>query len=304
MIYLISILYLIILLIVESLFGINWDYHPDSIYYIENSENIAAGLNYNNILNNFYYYVISIFRANILGLILLNSILYVITNSLIYKCYFEKNFYYSKFEKIIIILIILNPYRAHLALHVLKDTIVIFFFILAVVGPFKLKIVAFLILILTRVASIIYFIPLIIKKFNTFIRFFLILIIMLFAYESYNNGLLNLQPVDMRFREFDTVPTYMEQGFLGAILRFISWPLLLISGGFIFFMPSILTLPILLSSILIQIWSLYKFKKLYFYTPIILTMGFFAFLVTGYTSFIRYTLPLITLIPILFEPKK
>ncbi len=304
MIYILSVLFLLLVSFLESLFGINWDYHPDSVYYLENSANIASGLSYENLSNNLYYYVVYLLDSNNTSLVLLNSLLYILTNKIIYNEYIRNNPSYTKAEIIIILLIILNPYRAHLAIHILKDTIVIFFFILASVGSLKLKLPAFIILILVRTASIVYFLPFMIKKLKNKTIFFLSTLIIIYIYQNYTNGIFNLQPVDMRFREFDNIPNFMDQGFLGAILRFITWPLLLISGCFILFMPNILVLPIGFSLILIQIWSILKFKRLYFEFSIIITMGVFAFLVTGFTSFIRYTLPLVTLIPIFITYKK
>lgn len=288
----------------ESVFGINWDYHPDSIYYIENSASIASGLSHLNIINNLYYYIVNLFDSNITSLTYLNSILYIITNNIIYKTYKKNNLDCNKIEKTIILLIILNPYRAHLAIHVLKDTLVIFLFILAAAEGVKFKLPAFILLVSTRMASIIYYFPYILRKLNYKLVFFLMTMIVIYIYQNHNSGLFNLQPVDMRFRDFDNVPNFMDQGFLGAILRFITWPLLLISGCFIFFMPNILVIPIAFSSVLIQIWSLIKYRKLYFNISIIITIGIFAFLVTGFTSFIRYTLPLLTLIPIFSNKNK
>lgn len=304
MIYILSIFYIILISYTEAFFGIKWDYHPDSVYYIENSENISEGLSYNNIYNNLYYYIVSLFNSNVTSLIYFNSLLYVLTNNIIYNQYIKNNFDCTKIEKIIIILIILNPYRAHLAIHVLKDTVIIFLFILAVVGTVKLKLPSLILLALTRVASVLYFLPYILKKLNLKMMVLLISLIIIYLYQNYINGLFDLQAVDMRFRDFDSVPNFLDQGFLGAILRFVVWPLLLISGLFIFFMPNILVLPIAFSFFLIQIWSLIKYKKLYFNFSILVTLGFFAFLVTGFTSFIRYTIPLITIIPIFLNLNK
>ncbi len=304
MIYILSLLLLILVSYLEASFGINWDFHPDSIYYIENSVNIANGLNYENLANNLYYYIVYLLNSNITSLVLLNSILYIATNSIIYNEYIRNNLKYTKFEILLIILIILNPYRAHLAIHILKDTLIIFLYILAAVGALKFKLPAFILIILLRIASLVYFLAFIFKKMRTKIIILIMTVIFIYLYQNYTNGLFNLQTVDMKFREFDNIPNFMDQGFAGAILRFIIWPLLLISGGFILFMPNILVLPIALSSVLIQIWSIVKFKKPYFNFSIIVTMGVFAFLVTGFTSFIRYTLPIITLIPIFINNKK
>lgn len=303
MINIISLLYLFILSQLEELLGINWDYHPDAVYYIENSKNIAYGLNYENIANNFYYYIVDVFGANITSLILLNSILYIVTNSIILKKYLEKNTNCTKIEKIIILFMIFSPYRAHLAIHVLKDTLIIFLFTLVVLGVLRYKLIGFILLLLTRVASVIYFIFFVIKKINLKLIIFIIPLFVI-AFPQINvNDLLDVQSVDMRFRDFDNTPNFMDLGFIGGLLRFMIWPILLITGGFIFYMPSFLALPIAFSSFLIQIWSLVKYNKLYFNIPIIISIGVFAFLVTGFTSFIRYTLPLVTLIPVISDEK-
>ncbi len=304
MIYILSLLLLILVSYLEAFFGINWDFHPDSVYYIENSVDIASGLNYENLANNLYYYIVYLLNSNITSLIILNSILYIATNGIIYNEYIRNNLKYTKIEILLITLIILNPYRAHLAIHILKDTLIIFVYILAAVGTLKFKLPAFVLIILLRIGSIVYFLAFIFRKMNAKLIIFIITLIFIYLYQNYANGSFNLQEVDMKFRDFDNIPNFMDQGFIGAILRFITWPLLLISGGFILFMPNILVLPIALSLVLIQIWSIVKFNRLYFNFSIIVTIGVFAFLVTGFTSFIRYTLPIITLIPIFINNKK
>ncbi len=304
MIYILSLLLLILVSYLEAFFGINWDFHPDSVYYIENSVDIASGLNYENLANNLYYYIVYLLNSNITSLIILNSILYIATNGIIYNEYIRNNLKYTKIEILLITLIILNPYRVHLAIHILKDTLIIFVYILAAVGTLKFKLPAFVLIILLRIGSIVYFLAFIFRKMNAKLIIFIITLIFIYLYQNYANGSFNLQEVDMKFRDFDNIPNFMDQGFIGAILRFITWPLLLISGGFILFMPNILVLPIALSLVLIQIWSIVKFNRLYFNFSIIVTIGVFAFLVTGFTSFIRYTLPIITLIPIFINNKK
>ena len=109
---------------------------------------------------------------------------------------------------------------------------------------------------------------------------------------------------NMTFREFDNVPSFYEYGQFGSIARAIVWPFLYLSGFFIFFSPSIMYLPIAVGSFILQFWCVKQYGKLAFYFPIYISMAVFAFIVSGFTSYIRYTLPLITILPILIINKE
>ena len=131
-IFIVSILSSISLLIVERFFGIGWDYHPDAIRYINDSistANILLDTNPRYIFNNFYYFIVAGFNQNYSLLILLNILIFAFTNSLLAHFIFQQSSE-RKFDKKVIIflvfLIIFSPYRVHLSIHLLKDTLIIF----------------------------------------------------------------------------------------------------------------------------------------------------------------------------------
>ena len=108
---------------------------------------------------------------------------------------------------------------------------------------------------------------------------------------------------DMTFRGFDSVPSFHELGILGSIIRSILWPILYLTGAFIFLSPTIFYFPIAIGSFCLNLWIIKHFKDLRSLVPVLLSvyvsMAIFAFIVSGFTSFIRYCLPLIAILPIL-----
>ena len=110
--------------------------------------------------------------------------------------------------------------------------------------------------------------------------------------------------VNMTFRSFDSVPNYFEFGFIGAIIRAIVWPFLYLTGFFIFLSPSILYFAVALGSFLLQIWHIKQFGKLALTFQIYLGMSVLAFMVSGFTSFVRYALPLLTILPLVIMENK
>jgi len=110
--------------------------------------------------------------------------------------------------------------------------------------------------------------------------------------------------VDMTFRTFDNVHNFFELGLLGAIIRALIWPFLYLTGLFFIISPSIMYLPLALGSLFLQIWHIKQFGKLAVYFQIYLSMSILAFMVSGFTSFVRYTLPLLTILPLIVMDNK
>lgn len=131
-----SILICLIFFYFEKVIGIDKFYHPDSIEYLKVQEHFLFFSK--NFLNNpkslfstGYYYISTALDHNYLNLIFLNFLLFATTNLMVFNLIFKnhlKNL--NKFQLLILLTILLfDPYRLHLASHVLKETILIFLII-------------------------------------------------------------------------------------------------------------------------------------------------------------------------------
>jgi hypothetical protein len=297
-VFTISLLLSITTLLIERILGINWDFHPDSVTYATESSNIfkiiLEGETFD-LVNNFYYVVVHFFGESIVAVIILNIILYSITNAKMYVIlkdnYKNENFIY------IYILIFVNPYRLHLSTTMLKDTLIIFLLLCIYVN--KNKLLIFVIMILTRLASIIYILPMLSKKMLSIL---VIIFIGLFItdFTPLIDFLIKSSENEMTFREFDKMPTFKELGLIGSIIRSVTWMLLSFSGLFIFVSPSIMFLPITIG-IFATVYSQYKLSgNLGINLEIAISLLTFGILVTGFTSYIRYIYPILCMAPIIF----
>lgn len=100
-----------------------------------------------------------LFKNNYFGLIILNFILYSLTNLLIYRFIFKRYILNIEGKKIyyLFFLLFLDPYRIHLACHVLKETFLIFIMVLMITSNIKLiKILMVVALEIFRAGSVVY----------------------------------------------------------------------------------------------------------------------------------------------------
>jgi hypothetical protein len=309
-IFILSIVSCILLLIIERSIGIDGNFHPDSATYLLIAEDVTNTIDkFTSVINNGYYYLVDFLNSDPNLIIALNILIYSITNSVIAIFYLNNCKDYSKsFHSVLFLLVIFNPYRIHLADHVLKDTLVIALLVFFAVSQYRpVKFIHFLLLFFFRIGSFIYLISFIKFKdvFKTSLPVFLFFALFIFGMVVYSwDRVLEIAfdaPAarNMSFREFDLIPNFFELDLLGNILRALLWPLLYISGVFIFISPSIYYLPIALGSFALQLWCFAQFKKPAITFSICIAMGIFGFIVSGFTSFIRYTMPLLTLIPII-----
>ena len=330
--FFISILACVVTLIIERLLGIEWDFHPDSNTYIVTSKEwvVDSCPTYNlrcvsNLKGNLFYLLVDFFHSNIQLVMFFNILIYSITNSAISN-FFRNNCKLQSegYLGLLFLLVIFNPYRTHLSLYVLKDTLIIASLVFLTLNKKNVFSTIFFIFgAFLRNGWIIYFLSFInisnlnniIRKRNQFnkknlyfISFALLLLASYFVWfvihywhtivhvTTNTNG-------NMTFRSFDSVPSFYELGLLGSVIRAFLWPLLYLTGVFIFFSPSIMYLPIAIGSFFIQFWVFNHFKNplrfLPIYLSIFLSMGIFAFIVSGFTSYIRYCLPLMAILPIL-----
>ena len=304
-IFVISVLFCLLLLFIERYLGIEWDFHPDARTYIESPPGKYKDINLNNImLGHWFYVVVTFFDNNIDKVIAINVLIYSFTNVGI-ATFFYKHAptRQKKLVLFLFLLVIFNPYRVHLAIHVLKDTIIIFGMVYFLISK-RFSWGFFLISFLVSLRSAIYLIAIIGKR--NFVLVFVVILLFLFYYKGVDGLLFLLSPefqFDMKVRDFDKVPNFYELGTIGVILRVIIWPFFYLTGVFIFFSPSLMYLPIAIGSFFLQIWHLTQFKKFTFYFQIYLALGVIAFMVSSFTSYIRYALPLITILPIIIIKK-
>ncbi|ALE02765.1 hypothetical protein [Candidatus Pseudothioglobus singularis] len=300
LIFILSLLSCLFVLVTERALGIGLNFHPDANTYLTLGKDIAlADFNFRFLFGNSFYVLVSLFDSIIWQVLAFNIFLYSLTNVLL-ATFFDKNFSSNSFLIwFLILLVIFNPYRLHLAVHVLKDTIIIF----GLIGFLTLsRVYSWIFMIISYSASIrtlIYLVSFINKK--TFILAIMPVIVFIFIQkDGFLYSIINIEnQVNMTFRDFDKVPNFFEYGILGALLRAIIWPFLFLTGLFIFFSPSIMYLPIAFGSFCLQFWHIICFRKLAFLFPIYLSMSVLAYMVSGFTSFIRYSLPLLTILPVM-----
>jgi len=294
-------------LCVERAIGIGWDFHPDAVTYLGNSKLITGLLLEQGplaVLNNLYYLVVNALDMNLAAVIAVNVCMYSLTNVLITMVFtrFTKGnqpqglIYFGLFA-----LVLFNPYRIHLAVHVLKDTMIILFLVMVAVR-WKFSFLSWLPLMLIRIGSMIYAIAFLTR------RNLLLLAIPIGAYLVLHPhviiGILESKQVDMRFRSFDHVPSFYSMGLFGTGLRALIWPFFMLTGTFVLFSPSVMFVPIAFGALVFQIWCWKSFSRPGLLLAVYAPMAILAIMVPGFTSFIRYALPLLTIAPILMMQGK
>lgn len=302
LLFLFSIFFCLVVLNIENLIGINLEFHPDSLFYIER----ANSINYSQFQFKYiyFYYVKFLIIPEIL--ITANIILYSFTNIFLYS-YFKKKIQINRSTiALIIFFIIFNPLRAHYAVHILKETLIIFLLVSLFIS--RKSILAFILLILgffLRPAFFIYSL-LLYRSFNLKYSIFIVVIpIIFFVYHYFDaikfvifqtNG-------NMQFRTFDIVPNFIDLAFLGQILRSLTWPIFLLSGIFAILSPSLFFIPIGIYNFIYLSLCIVISKDYKNFFILFVILSIFGFIVSGFTSYIRYTLPLLTIFPLLILAK-
>lgn len=300
--FMLAALYLGILNAVELEAGISKSFHIDSQTYAD--PEITKELCY----RAFEGKVTDFFRGGyfctsyILGpeiSILINAILYCVTTVILMDTLIRARL--SLGTTLLITVIIFAPYRAHLAIHLLKDSLIHFFVCL---GLFYRggALWAIPLMLFRGPAALLYFGSLFsIKKIMVITAAVLVVLIPMFwasliaKLEILMQGNNNMAV----YQDYDTVPTFQDMGLFGDFLRFMLWPGLLITGAFLITSPSIFFIPIAiigLPSVILIILSnkssrlLSQLIKMYF------SIGVIAYIMPGYTSFIRYSYPFISIV--------
>jgi len=300
-----SVLFSLIVLCLERTLGVGIDYHPDAENYLNSVDDTTIELFYNDPLNyvgSFYYVFVNFLKGNANLLIGFNIFLFAVTNSamfnLVRKIYLNKGwlYYFS------ILIVIFDPYRAHLSTHVLKDTFIIFcLFFLCFSKNFIIASLLAVLGIFIRFSFFIYA-PLLfcIKKISIKNVIFITIVISITI-----NPIINLivpwaaggQDADMSFRYFDLVPNFMDYAD-GELIRTIVWPVIRITGAAALFSPVYL-LFVCQSFALIYIVFVNRAYLKFIHLIFIFPLAVLAYSTTGYNSFLRYTQPAVTIFSIL-----
>ncbi len=302
----------IIFYFLEGLIKIDRFYHPDSTYYIGLTDISVSNIDLKNILHlrsNGYPKVLILLNNNYFGLIILNFILFSLTNLLIYRFIFKRYILNLTYKKLyyLFFLLFLDPYRIHLACHVLKETFLIFIMVLMITSNQKLiKILAVAALEIFRANSVVYIFIFLRSSFLKIIFFLVLILTILITLSFFFNPyffdevkffflkIFNILEVyhyrDMPRRDFDHVSTFRDYNFIqGFLLKNITWPLLFLSGTYIFFVSSkkfiFLGIIIIVNHILVYFISKKTFINLGLFFAVI-AISFYS---TSYTAMFRYS---------------
>ncbi len=301
----------------ERLLNISKFYHPDSIHYLK----IHTFINFFDILNedpallfsHGYYFFVKFFNYNYNYLVILNFLLFSLTNVIIYSI-FCKNFNQtSKNLKLLLLLLLLffDPYRLHLSGHILKETILIFILILIIYFQNFFIRLFFIFLAMFFRKNIIFYLLLfinisLIKKYfweyknnlkYMFSTVLLLSILLVVFFDFFSDTSLNLIKTlefwhfrDMGGRFYDEIPNYQNYDFTtGIMLKIFTWPILLLSGTFIFFTSSYI---FKLLGVVIIIYNAVIFwvtKKTFISVGLILLIILISLYSSTFTSFFRYS---------------
>lgn len=285
------------LLLIERMVGIGWDFHPDSYTYATTSEIVFNSISddWVGLFNNGYYVVSYYLFQSIFLITLMNMILFSISNGLIYKYLIQNSLF--NFNKILFLLLFLNPYRLHLSTTMLKDTMIIFFLILIITSGFTTRIFSFISLLALRVASPIYLLVFITNR-----NLFLLGIIFLFFFTISPDIILakisDFNELEMKLRDFDRIPTFQDFGLIGSILRGLVWSFLAFTGLFAILSPAPAFVPVAVGSIMTLIFLKKVTGTFRIPLKLFVATSIFGVMVTGYTSYIRYIYPILVVWPL------
>ena len=252
---------------------------------------------------------ISTFSSPYRNIIKFNMLIFALTNLIIFSAFLKlhnkkKDLDLSKL--IIIIIFCFLPYKLHFSVNVLKETLIFFFLTIYVVYPGKLTLlISFFFGTPLRSSFGLYYLALIefnkkfFKKYFFFIIMFCIALI-IFYYKNiyfdppfgYGNDFLkfleNRNTANMGGRQYDNIPNFTEYELMGSLMRMIIWPLLMLSGTFVFFSENYLFYVIGIEMLSIQI-IFFLFKKRFLVNlGLIIFLFLVALYVNTFTSYVRY----------------
>jgi hypothetical protein len=302
-VFVISLIAVLLMLLMERVAGIGWDFHPDSVTYATTSEDVVNAIinnNYAQFFNNSYYFWAYAFGMNVNILTALNMIMFSCTNVIIFT-FHQQNIKAKNLRDVsvyVIAFLLFNPYRMHLATTILKDTAIIMITCMTVAWRFRLSIWTVPALISIRVASLFYM-SVYLTRTQLIILFAAAMMIAAVFSDALTQTLLDFNSSDMQLREFDTIPTFQGIGILGVLARAITWPIFAVTGAFAVISPAPAFVPVAVGSVLNQLYCYFTVRRLSFPLAVFVPMAIFGALVTGYTSYLRYAYPLMVVLPLL-----
>lgn len=291
-----------LMLLIERLVGIDWDFHPDSVTYATLSNEVASMVLDEGpaaFVNNSYYVLCALLDESVFLITIFNIIVFSATNLIIYKLASKPDWHKcTSLQMVAVIsLLLFNPYRLHLSTTLLKDTLIIFLLVWSVQSYSK-STLGFFVMPLFRAAGVLYYSLFINKRlYRAGVAFLMLAFLML--PDFFVNQIEIFNANEMQFREFDTIPTFQEYGLLGSFLRALTWPLLFCTGLFAVLSPSLPYIMVALGIWLTLIYIYYTNTKLSDFGRIYLILFAFGIMVTGYSSYIRYVYPLVVVMPLL-----
>lgn len=303
LVFLVSLAAALLMLLMERIVGIGWDFHPDSVTYATMSGEVVTTIinnNYSQFFNNSYYFWAYAFGMNVEILTALNMIMFSVTNVIIYVFHrkYMNMMQINHVSVYVLCFILLNPYRLHLSTTILKDTSIILLVCVAVVWRIRATIWILPILMSVRIAALFYM-PVYLKRKQLIALFVISIAISGIFSDTLIQVLLDFNSSEMQLREFDTIPTFQSIGILGVLARAITWPIFAVTGVFAVISPAPAFFPVAVGSIMNQLYCYFTIKRISFPLSVFVPMAIFGALVTGYTSYVRYIYPLLVVLPLL-----
>jgi hypothetical protein len=287
-IFIFSIITAVLFKVIQVYFGIVNGFHPDSLFYIDNSASYtAAGLFSISTLNNLYYFIVEWLGANEIALIFLNQVAFALTNVLI-----AHQFGYDfKTATLIKIFILFLPYRLHLSAHVLKDSLIILAVFATVTLPLSRVAPVFLFTSGMRIvagpaALLMRFFP---RRKLFFLGFVAVFLIALLVSPTVLTVLSERGDVDMSGRDFFAVPLGNATSVALISLKALFWPFLAKTGGYLIFAINPFALALAVEPLIFAAWAALNRQFITYLTlngTLVAVM--FCVLVTNYGAYYRY----------------
>ena len=309
-VFILSVLVCATALIIERLVGIEWNYHPDVVTYTSDYLFVTSQ-GWEALPNQLYYFVTEWVEGSVSSLIAINIIAYALTNVIISKSYFRylrasgKHSPWSRYNWLLLIWLLFTPYRLHLAIQGLKDSLIIL--LICTFAHYQIRSaytwLVWLPLLLLRIYAFLYAFLFVKRKMVLFT--IIIAVILVVIIEPTTLAILQARnEIDMRGRSFDTIPSFSEFGLMGTVIRMLVWPFLFLSGTFLLVSPALLFIPIAIDSILSRLWIRYALGDWGLTMGLILCLMAIAAIVNGFTPYIRYVYPLLIVSPIILMQNK
>lgn len=302
LVFLLSVSACVMALVLERMAGINWDYHPDVVTYITEYKSVAAqGLEA--LPNQLYYFITDLLDGSVPLMITLNILAYCTTNVIVARVYAD--FCYKKGigrqrSVILLVLLLFAPYRLHLAIHALKDTLIILSLCIftAYQGRTIYSWLAWVPLLLLRIYAGFY--TLILVRGRILLLIIVLAVVSISVLDlSVLEFLQDRNEAGMHSRVFDTIPSFSELGIKGTFLRMIIWPLLTVTGTFAILSPALLFIPVAIEMLVVRTWSRHVFGHLGLTIGLMMCLAVIAAFVDSFTAYLRYAYPALVVMPII-----